>query len=818
MWVKREPEKIRRQAASSGTIPPCKNPGATPPRIEPDSPWWEVVSLAALPPRPLTGVLNDTLNTSLTVYNWPLANNTTTCCTDITTLQHASRETGGELHYLAAARRRLKDLTQVRRAAFSVATHHASYGNFGSWSRDSTASGDLRRGLDKFPVERQAVTSRLFLRDICKSLPAHGISDDIASISSGRRQLSLLHKRFVPSKLLLIQQVQEFPPDSAVFITMLVYFEATNRSAAEKRSRSKLLMNFERETTAIGSRSKNETGGKREIPEKTRRLAASSGTIPTYISPVTRPGIEPGSSWWEASKLTAQPPRPQNEEQIFKRHVILLGQYQLGSPLVDDRPIMNAVKYRVVSGVAWTNGTMVNGWTGSRDRSGAQARYDQIAVGWKPRGADFLLSGREKADQELANQLHRLKMRQTDLAHRLKMRSGKVDTASRIKYAVATKHMALNWRAVFSSRADDVGRAFRLLASHQGEQGSITGFSLVGIMMDDAVGRRIYPGISPFSRSLNPGTPLCSPYYTLTGSQDLAHSDVGMKKKVFSSSGSTSQVYVHSNFSLPFIGRSLPPQCVTRGDQALRDSNPIQGARKVRLYSWERRSCEMAQQDGVMARPGRVPVTSRARLGSHVGEPVPRDLRRQITLTTSYRLKESCSLQVGSLAARKRTRPWHMMVCDQDTADSDPVTPTYSRKRRPTLYYGRGEEARIELGRTTAGRRYVGYGVTNPQLVIRSSTRGKRTTSFNYLQTLRYCRKTALRRPWQSHACALHLQPYKMTSLANKIADYRSPMNGAWQPLASQQFARQGTFGSMQQPIRERLRPTSKQPPSRASR
>ncbi|KAJ8867210.1 hypothetical protein PR048_031005 [Dryococelus australis] len=47
--------------------------------------------------------------------------------------------------------------------------------------------------------------------------------------------------------------------------------------------------------------------GKREIPEKTRRLTASSGTIPNCESPVTRPGIEPGLHWWEASSLTAQP-------------------------------------------------------------------------------------------------------------------------------------------------------------------------------------------------------------------------------------------------------------------------------------------------------------------------------------------------------------------------------------------------------------------------------------------------------------------------------------------------------------------------------
>ncbi|KAJ8874114.1 hypothetical protein PR048_024955 [Dryococelus australis] len=41
--------------------------------------------------------------------------------------------------------------------------------------------------------------------------------------------------------------------------------------------------------------------GKQQIPEKTRRPKASSGTIPTCENPVTRPGIEPGSPWWETS-------------------------------------------------------------------------------------------------------------------------------------------------------------------------------------------------------------------------------------------------------------------------------------------------------------------------------------------------------------------------------------------------------------------------------------------------------------------------------------------------------------------------------------
>ncbi|KAJ8894241.1 hypothetical protein PR048_006853 [Dryococelus australis] len=42
--------------------------------------------------------------------------------------------------------------------------------------------------------------------------------------------------------------------------------------------------------------------GKREIPEKTHRPAASSGTIPTCESPVTRPGIEPGFALMEGER------------------------------------------------------------------------------------------------------------------------------------------------------------------------------------------------------------------------------------------------------------------------------------------------------------------------------------------------------------------------------------------------------------------------------------------------------------------------------------------------------------------------------------
>ncbi|KAJ8871566.1 hypothetical protein PR048_027892 [Dryococelus australis] len=47
-------------------------------------------------------------------------------------------------------------------------------------------------------------------------------------------------------------------------------------------------------------------------PRKTRRPAASSSTIPSCGNlGVTRSAIEPGSPWWAARSLTAQPPRPQ---------------------------------------------------------------------------------------------------------------------------------------------------------------------------------------------------------------------------------------------------------------------------------------------------------------------------------------------------------------------------------------------------------------------------------------------------------------------------------------------------------------------------
>ncbi|KAJ8872320.1 hypothetical protein PR048_025924 [Dryococelus australis] len=67
------------------------------------------------------------------------------------------------------------------------------------------------------------------------------------------------------------------------------------------------------------------------------------------------------------------------------------------------------------------------------------------------------------------------------------------------------------------------GRAVSPLASHQGGSipGRVIGFSQEGILPDDALGRRVFSGISPFLPPFHSGAAPNSPHYTLIGSQDI---------------------------------------------------------------------------------------------------------------------------------------------------------------------------------------------------------------------------------------------------------------------------------------------------------
>ncbi|KAJ8882876.1 hypothetical protein PR048_014698 [Dryococelus australis] len=79
---------------------------------------------------------------------------------------------------------------------------------------------------------------------------------------------------------------------------------------------ARALINIHNQLTELRCLAGVKGRGKREILEKTRRLTTSSGTISTGESAVNRPGIESGSPWWEASRLTTQPPRPPMTKRI----------------------------------------------------------------------------------------------------------------------------------------------------------------------------------------------------------------------------------------------------------------------------------------------------------------------------------------------------------------------------------------------------------------------------------------------------------------------------------------------------------------------
>ncbi|KAJ8897938.1 hypothetical protein PR048_003296 [Dryococelus australis] len=101
-------------------------------------------------------------------------------------------------------------------------------------------------------------------------------------------------------------------------------------------------------TSQLLRSAKIEGRGKREIPEKTRRPTASSGTIPTCgCQGVTRPGIEPGLPWRDARRLTSQSPRPRGLLDILGTVTSSV------SPLFCDATNLSAVKFRKKSTRCW---------------------------------------------------------------------------------------------------------------------------------------------------------------------------------------------------------------------------------------------------------------------------------------------------------------------------------------------------------------------------------------------------------------------------------------------------------------------------------
>ncbi|KAJ8883444.1 hypothetical protein PR048_015287 [Dryococelus australis] len=124
---------------------------------------------------------------------------------------------------------------------------------------------------------------------------------------------------------------------------------------------------------SAGDFCKLRTSRKREIPKKSRRPAASSGTIPTCKNPgVTRLGIEPGSPWWEASSLTAEPPR-RNQKRWSKFDVILHRLFTVRKPMwnlprrVGRVQLPNLVRNLAVQDGKYHDGCHTSPYTGRYD-------------------------------------------------------------------------------------------------------------------------------------------------------------------------------------------------------------------------------------------------------------------------------------------------------------------------------------------------------------------------------------------------------------------------------------------------------------------
>ncbi|KAJ8878304.1 hypothetical protein PR048_018881 [Dryococelus australis] len=223
---------------------------------------------------------------------------------------------------------------------------------------------------------------------------------------------------------------------------------------------------------------------KRNIPEKSRWPATSSGTIATCEGPVTRPGIEPGSPWWEAGRLIAQPLSPQLTPALY---------------LVDT--------HRCFEGPLWVK----------RGEYGAAPECKGGGNGRSPR--------KPAATDIMWHDSH------------VQMRNPGANPARLFCTSVSSKVVAASQEDVFlacgiithiteGQAGATMAKVVRLLASHQGELGSIPrpvhfpdfrkGYRAVQCCWTAG-----FLGDLPFPQALHSTAAPYSPRFTLIGSQDI---------------------------------------------------------------------------------------------------------------------------------------------------------------------------------------------------------------------------------------------------------------------------------------------------------
>ncbi|KAJ8869240.1 hypothetical protein PR048_030812 [Dryococelus australis] len=209
-------------------------------------------------------------------------------------------------------------------------------------------------------------------------------------------------------------------------------------------------------------------------------------------SRVARPGIEPYSPWWE-----------------------------LDTPLVDDRPIVKAVKYRVVSGVVWTNRTIMSSNTDT-NRTDFLAVVDIVAIAGDGRHR----MGKDKSAGLVGSRDVTLEQVAGKKPPEDPVRRSKIYTVHNLEQWIFCDPLRTLLHTIPKNRQvrrDNIAGGPRWCSgqttARPGEPGSIPcgvapRFSHVGIVPDDGAGRRVFSGISHFPRPCIPAvllTHLISP-------------------------------------------------------------------------------------------------------------------------------------------------------------------------------------------------------------------------------------------------------------------------------------------------------------------
>ncbi|KAJ8887428.1 hypothetical protein PR048_013643 [Dryococelus australis] len=256
--------------------------------------------------------------------------------------------------------------------------------------------------------------------------------------------------------------------------------------------------------------------GKREIPAKTRRPTASSGTIPTCENPVTRPGFEPGSPWWAVALENIKAVSwPVNE--IF----ILLRLFGDINALESFRGVGGSKGQR--KGEQRGGHSLLRPQFVKRPQTAElRCRYDETDVKKKCSSDGMTECNFKEAGEPQENILVNDSARHVSCAKKFGVTPSVIEPLS-------------PWWKANNSRYPKVSLLVRIFASHQDEPHSIPGgmapgFSQVGIVSDDDADRRVFSGIFRFPRPCVPAllnNHLTSPSLTLRTSHFLVKMVIG---------------------------------------------------------------------------------------------------------------------------------------------------------------------------------------------------------------------------------------------------------------------------------------------------